>query len=77
MTDFPLLKTIKGSLDRVQEGILALSFHMHHVPNNYFSTMLQNWLAAIEHVFCITVLQISFQLHRKAIFFTHLSLVRW
>lgn len=40
VTDFPLLQTIKGILDRVQEGIIGLSFHMHHVPNNYyFSTI--------------------------------------
>lgn len=71
MTDFPLFKTIKGSLNRVQEGIIALSFPKHHMPNNcYFSTMLQNWLADIAFVFCVIVLQISFQLHREDVFYT-------
>lgn len=66
---FPI--TIKGSLDRVQEGIIALSFHTHHVPNNYyFSTILQNWLVSVAFVFRIIVLQISFQLHREDIFYS-------
>lgn len=50
--DFPLLETIKGSLDRVLEGIIALSFCIHHMPNNYCRTglLLQNYFLYV--LFC-------------------------
>lgn len=48
VTDFPLLETIKGSLDRVLEGIIALSFCIHHMPNNYCRTGL-----LLQNYFCI------------------------
>ena len=63
--------TIKSSLDRVQERIIALSFHLHHMPHNhYFNMILQNWFAATAFVFCIIVSQVSFQLHIETNFYS-------
>lgn len=56
VTDFPLPETIKGSLDRVREGIIALSFCIHHMPNNYCRTglLLQYFFSVLCRYFSCT-----------------------
>lgn len=73
MTNLQLLKTIKNTLDRVQEGIIAFSFHIQHMPKNLF----QHYAAELAATACFLYhcFQISFQLHREAILLFILGLL--
>lgn len=67
VTDFLLLETIKGSLDRVGEGTIALSSCIHHMPNNYCRIGL-----LLRHLFSVSFCR-YFSCTEK-LCFTHLIL---